>query len=162
MLLVLQVGGWWKVRLSKVAAACVPDTLDGIVHSWNCRQESNFHDERDPLIHLLLWYTVCLLTALLGVPCIWMHQLPAWEFRGLALLCSFHRCVISNTHKRPFSKMKKKSIHCSPACGDTEGTMLAQFKDCLALGLALTWLLWTFSTTAISKINIYTAKHYQK
>ena len=61
MLLVLQVGGWWKVRLSKVApaaaAACVPDTLDGIVHSRNCRQESGeIHASSDTVC--LVWLLV--------------------------------------------------------------------------------------------------------
>ena len=38
--------------------------------------------------------------ATLSAACIGMHQLPAWEFRGLAFLCSFHHCVISkNIHK---------------------------------------------------------------
>ena len=38
--------------------------------------------------------------ATLSAVCIGMHQLAAWEFRGLAFLCSFHHCVISNNiHK---------------------------------------------------------------
>ena len=110
-----------KVRSSKVG--CVPDTLDGIVHivhSRNCRQEEAALRQ----IFTRSTDSVLLLLAALDrwcAACIWMHQLPPWEFGGLPLLCSFHHCVISNIHKPDVqSKMKKTFciIHCSPTCGD--------------------------------------------
>ena len=100
-LLLMQVGGSWtwegpvvllhvyRIRRNRRMALCIA----GIVGSRRSIDIASDFQERE--IHsvscsLLPWCAAC----------IWMHQLAAlWEFGGVALLCSFHHCVISNTHE---------------------------------------------------------------
>ena len=66
---------------------------DGIVHCRNCRHTTDIARDTHGAALVRSCARACVL-------CVWMHQEAAWEFRGLALLCSFHHCVtLSNIHK---------------------------------------------------------------